>query len=74
MQRHTLDVKVHVTYVLLTQCPLLGGLLDLSSHAVLDLVEILRALDDTDEDVRACAVGSKTPDLAGLSHVFALLN
>lgn len=60
-------------FVLLSQKHLLGGLLGPGHNTDLSVVGILHILDDIGEVVGACAVGPKTPDLAGLSHVFVLL-
>ena len=71
--RHIENVHTDTPHILLAQHTLLRHPLERSHARILNLVEILHALRDVDEDVGPSRVGPKAPDLACVGDVPAEL-
>lgn len=67
------NVHADTAHVLLSAYTFLGRPLEGSNARVLDFVEVLHTLGDINQQVRASGVGAKTPNLAGIGNVPAIL-
>jgi len=73
VEDNVVDVESDSSHVLSGQDSLLGDPLVGSDNRVLNLRKVLNSLGDVDANIGSIGVGSKTPDLSGLSNVPAVL-